>query len=323
MTQTEFTLTTPLVGSLRDLEYRLGVKKADLKELLKSRSSIYQPFLRPKKQHPYPGKLRCLDASKPIKYRRIDNPVKQLKDIQKRILKQVLACVDLPSYMFGAVSGKTLVGHAEQHLHNQASTLVRMDISSYYPNVTCHHVYFVWNVVLGCPPPVAKLLTELTTFDWHLPQGAPTSPAIANILLASIYAPVCLASERSGLTITTWVDDLIFSGLAAREVMETVRATLASNGFKIAPEKREILGPRAEKLTTGVRIGRFEARAPHKKMSELRAAIHRLAVAGVDPAEIEKYRQNLAARIAHIATIHKGDATRLRHQAVKHRVSLQ
>jgi hypothetical protein len=264
-----------------------------------------------------------MKALEPTKVRQIDNPVKQLKNIQTRILRQVLSRVDLPSYMFGAVSGKTLVSHAEQHVENQASTVVRMDISSYYPNVTCHHVYFVWNVILGCPPGVAKLLTELTTFEWHLPQGAPTSPAIANILLASIYAPVCLASEKAGLTITTWVDDLIFSGTAARGVMETVRATLASNGFKIAPRKRDILGPKDEKVITGVRLGRSHVRAPHKKMSELRAAIHRLAVGSVAPDDLDKYRQNLSARIAHIAWIHSGDATKLRRQVAKSGVHLK
>lgn len=315
-------MVTPAVGSLRDLEFRLGTKRAELNALLESRTSIYQPYQIPKKQHPYPGRLRRLNASKTVKYRRIDNPVKQLKDIQKRILKQVLARVDLPSYMFGAVAGKTLVSHAEEHIKNQTSTLVRMDISSYYPNVTCHHVYFVWHVVLGCPPPVAKLLTELTTFDWHLPQGAPTSPAIANILLASIYAPICLASDRAGLTITTWVDDLIFSGLAAREVMETVRETLAANGFKIAPEKREIFGPTVEKLVTGVRVGRSEVRGSRKKMSELRAAIHRLALGIVDTSEIERYRQNLSARIAHLASIHEGDAAKLMRYASRSGVVL-
>lgn len=258
-----------------------------------------------------------------MKYRQIDNPTRQLKDIQKRILEKILSRVDLPEYMFGAVSGKTLVAHAEKHVKNQASTLVRMDISSYYPNVTCHHVYIVWHVVLSCPPPVAKLLTELTTFQWHLPQGAPTSPAIANILLASIYAPVCLASERAGLTITTWVDDLIFSGPAAREVMETVRATLAAAGFKIAPEKREILGPKKEKNVTGVRIGRYGPRAPYRKMSELRAAIHRLAIEDIDAAEIARYRQNLSARIAHVGTIHAGDAAKLKRHAKKRGVALK
>jgi hypothetical protein len=323
MTATGILLMKPLVGSLRDLEFRLGVKRVVLRGLLSSGSSLYQPFLRPKKRHPYPGKLRNLDASKPVKYRQIDNPCKQLKVIQRQILKNILSRVDLPQYMFGAVSGKTLVQHAKKHVNNQTSTLVRMDISSYYPNVTCHHVYFVWHVVLGCPPPVAKLLTELTTFQWHLPQGAPTSPAIANILLASIYAPVCLASERAGLTITTWVDDLIFSGSAAREVMETVRATLAASGFKVAHEKREILGPRCEKVVTGVRIGRAGPRATHKKMSELRAAIHRLAIGAVGNAEMKQYRQNLSARIAHLATIHKGDAAKLTRYAAISGVTLK
>lgn len=313
----------PTVGSLRDLEFRLGVKRGELYELIKSRPSLYRPFEMPKKQHPYPGELRRLKATKQAKNRKIDNPVKQLKDIQKRILKRILSCVELPAYMFGAVSGKKLVQHAEQHIANQSSTLVHMDISSYYPNVTSLHVHFVWNVILGCPPPVARILTELTTFEWHLPQGAPTSPAIANVYLASIYAPVCLASEKAGLAITTWVDDLIFSGFAARKVMETVRSTLAANGFKVAQEKREIFGSKDEKLVTGVRIGRFQPRAPHKKMSDLRAAIHRLAVGDVAPEDVEKYRKNLSARIAHVASIHTGDAVLLKQQVEKSKVRLK
>jgi RNA-directed DNA polymerase len=320
---TELPQIKPTVGALSDLEHRLGVKRHDLAELLQSRPDLYSPFNLPKKQHPYPGKLRRLKALEPVKYRPIDNPVKQLKDIQKRILATILKRVELPAYLFGAVAGKTLLGHAEQHIQNQSSTVVRMDISSYYPNITCLHVYYVWHVVLHCPPATARLLTELTTFDYHLPQGAPTSPAIANIFLASIYAPVCLVSEKAGLTITTWVDDLIFSGAEARSVMETVRATLAANDFKMAPEKREIFGPKDEKNFTGTRLGRFEVRVPHKKMSDLRAAIHRLVTGGVEPCDIDRYRKNLCARIAHIGTIHKGDAAKIRQHAARSGVALK
>src|SRR5271157_5576624 len=134
----ESLLTMTTVGSLRDLEFRLGMKRGELYELISSRPSLYRPFEMPKKVHSYPGKLRRLAALKPIKYRKIDNPVKQLKDIQKRILKRILSEVELPAYMFGAVSGKTLVLQAKQHLVNQTSTLVRLDISSYYPSVTCN-----------------------------------------------------------------------------------------------------------------------------------------------------------------------------------------
>lgn len=313
----------PLIGSLRDLEYRLEVRRDELREILNSRPSLYRPFKIPKKQHPYPGKKRLDEAAaKPPKFRQIENPVMQLKDIQTRILKRILFRVLLPDYMFGAVAGRTLTKHAERHVPNQNTTVVRMDISSYYPNVTCAHVYFVWNVFLGCPPPIASILTELTTFNYHLPQGAPTSPALANIYLASIYAPVCLASKSAELTITTWVDDLIFSGPAARTVMNTVRSVLASNGFRIAPEKREILGPKDEKVITGARLGRFQVRAPHRKMSELRAAIHRLATGAVPHAELANYRLNLSSRIAHIASLNVKDAEKLRRQAKALRVSL-
>ena len=315
--------TKSAVVALSDLEYRLGIKRQDLTALLASRPDLYSPFNLPKKQHPYPGKLRRLKALEPVKYRPIDNPVKQLKDIQKRILTTILKRVELPAYLFGAVAGKTLLGHAERHLSNQNSTVVTMDISSYYPNITCLHVYYVWHVVLKCPPPIARFLTELTTFDYHLPQGAPTSPAIANIFLASIYAPVCLASDRAGLTISTWVDDLIFSGNEARTVMEIVRATLAAHGFKMAPEKRNIFGPKDEKNFTGTRLGGYAVRVPHTKMSELRAAIHRLATSIVEPGDLEKYRKNLSARIAHIGKIHEGDAAKVRRYAAQSGVVLK
>jgi RNA-directed DNA polymerase len=307
---------------MRDLEFRLGAKRAELRQLLDARPMLYRSFLIPKKQHPYPGEKRKQKALQGIKYREIDNPVTQLKDIQKRILRRILSEADLPEYMFGAVAGRTLGAHAQVHVANQSSTLVKMDISSYYPNVTCVHVYFVWNVILGCPPPVAKLLTELTTYEWRLPQGAPTSPMLANILLASIYAPICLESADVGLTISTWVDDLIFSGLRAREIMELVRSTLAKHGFKVAPGKREILGSRAEKVVTGVRVGRDGVRVSHKKMSEIRAAIHRLAIKQVEPSGLRRYKQNLSARIAHLSQIHAGDAAKLRELALRRRVRL-
>jgi hypothetical protein len=105
--------------------------------------------------------------------------------------------------------------------------------------------------------------------------------------------------------------------------METVRATLAAHGFKMAPEKREVFGPKDQKNITGTRLGRFEVRVTHKKMSELRAAIFRLAIGAVEPNDLDKYRRNLSARIAHIATIHKGDATKVRRHAAKSGVILK
>lgn len=309
-------MDAPLIESLRDLEFRLGTRRAEIAELLKARPLLYRPFPAKKKRHPYPGAKRLAEsASKPPKTRQIDNPVKQLKLIQQRILARVLSKVQLPGYMFGAVAGKTTVRNAGEHIRNERSTLICMDINSFYPSVTSKHIYRVWNTTLQCPPKIAKLLTELTTVEFRLPQGAPTSPMLANIFLASIFAPVCAGCEELKLVISTWIDDITFSGHDARELIETVRATLAANGLKAAARKLRILGPCDEKLVTGVRIGRARTRLPHVLASEIRAAIHRLAIGSVPPEDEGRYRANLGGRLAYLGSLDAKDAANLRNYA--------
>jgi len=86
---------------------------------------------------------------------------------------------------------------------------------------------------------------------------------------------------------------------------------LASHGFKAAPEKRDIFGPHDEKVVTGGRLGRFKVRAPHRKMSELRAAIHRFRTGRVPTEDRERYLLNLTSRVAHIRQLHEGDAEKI------------
>ena len=320
---TESLVNEPLVGSLRDLEFRLGIKRAEIVELLDERPRLYRPFPAHKKPHPYPGPKRLAESLKPPKIRQIDNPVTQLKVIQRRILKRVLSEVVLPKYMFGAVSGKTTALNAAEHIRNERATLVCMDISSFYPSVTSQHIYRVWNTVLQCPPKIASLLTKLTTFQFRLPQGAPTSPTLANIFLASIFAPVCSECEGLGLVISTWIDDIHFSGQNARQLIETVRATLAANGLKSAAQKLRIEGPRDEKVVTGVRIGRTRTRAPHAVVSDIRAAIHRLAVNKVPPEDQVHYRANLAGRLGYLGSVDARAAASLRDYAKRLKVRLK
>jgi hypothetical protein len=241
--------------SLCDLEHRLGEDREVLRALATNWRSEYYPFQQTKAPKPFQRKVM---SGKP---RDIDNPSKTLKRVQTKILKKLLLPVSLPHFLFGAVSKRWVGEHASEHLGR--SCVVKMDVKSYYPNVTSRHVYFVWRQVLHYSPVISGLLTQLTTYDWHLPQGAPTSPALANLYLASIYTPVLEACSEQGIVATAWVDDLIFSGTNARSVMELVRQTLAANGFKLSSKKRIILNARKPKVITGVRLGARLIRAPH------------------------------------------------------------
>jgi len=260
----------------------------------------YAPFQQSKPPKPHSKKA---NDSKP---RDIDNPRIELKRIQTRILRRLLLPVKLPDFLFGAVPKRSVQLHAERHLG--ATTVVKMDIKSYYPNITNGQVYKVWCDVLGCSSRIARLLTQLTTCNYHLPQGAPTSPALANLFLSSIYGPVLEACSDKGIVVTVWVDDLTFSGDNAREVMELVRQTLASNGLKDSPRKRKILNPTSAKVITGVRLGRSRLRACKLKVREIRAGVHNLELGRVTPRGRAKDIQSLQGQIAYVRSICPSDA---------------
>jgi RNA-directed DNA polymerase len=290
--------------SLRDLEYRLGEDREVLRALAKNWRAEYDPFQQTKEPKPFQREIKT------GKTRDIDNPSEALKAVQKKILNRLLLPVKLPHFLFGAVRSRCVNKHAMEHIGR--GTVVKMDIKSYYPNVTNRHVYFVWRHILLCSPAIAGLLSQLTTYEWHLPQGAPTSPALANLYLASLYGPVLEACSAQGIVATAWVDDLIFSGENARSVMEPVRQILAANGFKLSAKKRIILAGRAPKVITGIRLGAGRIRAPKDKLHDIRAAIHKLEVGRIGKHERTRYITSVEGRLNHIERICADDAITLK-----------
>jgi RNA-directed DNA polymerase len=296
------TVAKPRV-SLSELEHLLGVDRATLRSLGGNWRDEYRPFEQEKPLKPFQREI------KKAQIREIDNPSKELKRVQTKILKRLLHPVLLPYFLFGAVKKRSTNDHTREHLGSKC--VVKMDVKSYYPNVTSHHVYKVWNQVLGFSPSIAGLLTQLTTYEWHLPQGAPTSPALANIFLSSIYGPVLASCGELNVKPTAWIDDLIFSGENARTVMNLVRQTLGDNGFKMSAKKRIILSGRDVKVITGVRLGAGRIRAPKEKVADLRAAIHKLELSLIEPTGRGRYIESLRGRLGHIENICSQDAVPL------------
>ena len=187
-----------------------------------------------------------------------------------------------------------------------------MDIKGYFENITSKHVYGVWRDVLLCSPEVARVLTKLTTCGYHLPQGAPTSPVLANLFLSSIFTPVLTFCRAENIIATTWLDDIIFSGSSAREAMEITRQTLAQNGLTVSRKKRRIGGSRALKIVTGVRLGASQPRACRSRLGDIRAGIANIARGNVTSRGREADIRSLTGRIAQVESICKADGARLK-----------
>ncbi len=289
-----FTIRRLNIAHEKSLALSLGCNVDELEQLAESAKSFYKPFeLIPK--------LRPFAKKPPKKPRPIDNPAGKLKNIQDRINKALLEPILMPEHVFGAVKHRSIIGNAQRH--QGAPVLVSLDIRQCFPSVTNAHVYSVWANVLGCSPSVASLLTKLTTYKRHLPQGAPTSPALANIFIWSVDGPIRENCADLGVEYSTWIDDLAFSGDNAREIIQIAVEALRVNGLRISHKKTVIMGSGQTKTLTGTRLGRRTLRAPKKICDRARSGIHKLERGLVAEHEKDSYCRKLRALIMHIHRI--------------------
>src|SRR5574341_734052 len=142
-------------------------------------------------------------------YRQTQAPSDDLKEIQKRINKRLLQKIPLPSEFHGGVPGKSTVTNALPHVGKPV--VASLDIKDFYPSIRYDHVYSLF-IDLGCAPDVARLLTRLTTYNYQLAQGFPTSPAIANLIFARIWPRIGNLCKHTKVTPTIFLDDLSLSG---------------------------------------------------------------------------------------------------------------
>jgi RNA-directed DNA polymerase len=303
MKKDRFTVKRLDIAHESSLARALGLSLDELLVAASTAKACYSPF-------PLIPTPRPFARKPPKKARPIDNPLQPLKGIQKQINKALLRPIVLPDHIFGAVRSRSILGNAA--LHKGASLLVTLDVRQCFPSITNTHVYRVWQDVLGCSPHIASLLTKLTTFSRHLPQGAPTSPLLANLFIWSVDGPIRERCSELGVRYSTWIDDLAFSGAHARDLIQWTADVLRKNGLRLSHKKIRIMGGSETKALTGTRFGSRSVRPPKEICDRARAGIHKLECDLIGSSELKQYCKRLIALIRHIERICPKDAVRLR-----------
>jgi RNA-directed DNA polymerase len=163
------------------------------------------------------------------KVRQFDRPGGALKFLQCKIKSTLLATFPFPHALHGCVRGRSPLTNARQHLDQPL--VVKIDLADFYPSVTCRMVHSVWQNDFRFGPPIATLLTRLTTYKGHLPQGAPTSGYLANVVLLPAAKEIESIAFAMGCTVTFFVDDIAISGQRARESLTSIIGVIGETGF--------------------------------------------------------------------------------------------
>ncbi|MGH7488659.1 MAG: reverse transcriptase family protein, partial [bacterium] len=213
------------VVSTRRLEALLHRDRKDIERIASHAGRYYKPF----------------DLQRPgsTKWRHIDNPTEELTKLQANIYRAIFATYDFPSNIVGGIHGRSIKDNMSEHLGQPV--LVTMDIKECFPHIhDLHHVFPMFRR-LGFSSEVAGLLTKLTTFQHRLPQGAPSSSIIANLVMEPVHREINKIARAYGLHWTMYVDDIAISGARARDAIIPVIRALQREGYGVAHRKIHVM----------------------------------------------------------------------------------
>ncbi len=268
--------------------------------------------------------------------RLIEAPKSRLKRVQQQILRDILDRVPPHPAAHGFVSGRSIRSNAGPHVGQRV--LVKLDLENFYPSVSFNRVTAIFRS-LGYSREAAIWLARLTTavlpaslvresshgadlgpyIKRRLPQGAPTSPALANLSAFSLDLRLSGLARSFGAQYTRYADDLTFSGgeqfsRSLAVFLPLVGKIVRAERFILNKAKRKIIRNSQRQTVTGVVVN-TRTNVSRRDFDALKATLTNCVRRGPSTqnhARHENFAAHLLGRVAHIAQLNPARGARLR-----------
>lgn len=215
--------------------------------------------------------------------RRIAAPAETLRDLQRLILRRLLARLRAHPCATGFERGHSIVTNALPHVGRDI--VLRTDIRDFFGSTSKRRVEKYFRKI-GWNREAAGVLARICTHKGGLPQGAPTSPRLANLVNYDFDAALYAAAAKNGIAYTRYADDITLSTDAANcdALMRThgfARALAREHGYSLHGKKKTRLRRRHQRQSvTGLVVNNDRPRLPREARRRLRAIEHQLSAHG-------------------------------------------
>ena len=201
-------------------------------------------------------------------YRVIMTPYPSLKYIQRWINDNILVKLETHTASMAFSQGKSIVNNAYPHLGKKY--ILKLDIKDFFPSIKFKHIYPIFKNI-GYSKRVAYSLSLLCLNKEVLPQGAPTSPRLSNLVLLNLDKRLSSLAKKFSYVYTRYADDLTFSGdNIVWKFAEYVIEIIKSEGFEVNKSKTKLISSK-KKIITGISISNNYMTIPRKTKREYRA----------------------------------------------------
>ena len=283
---------------LSSLEQDLGISAKTLYAVSNNLSKHYRKAKLPKKS----GGFRNLSV-----------PDEVLKSIQKQIAEVLLIHRPTSRYAKAYRFGSSTLRNAKHHVGKQV--VLKLDILHFFDSIrysTVKDKVFPEEIYAE---PLRILLTMLCYHKDALPQGAPSSPAITNIILYEFDEQLGQWCRERGIAYTRYCDDMTFSGdFEPLEVIRYVRLELKKMGFLLNEQKTRIQRPGQQQTVTGIVVNE-KLSIPADYRRKLRQELYycrkfgileHMQKIGLEIPE-DTYRMQLLGKVNYVLQVHHND----------------
>ncbi len=328
----------PAIASVRDLADWLGLKVSELEWFADLKGLSYRDR-RTKLQH-YHYKVLAKPSGG---IRLIESPKSRLKDLQRQILIQILEKIPPHPTVHGFVKRRSIKTFVAPHVAQQV--VLRMDLRDFFPSFRAARIQTLFRT-LGYPETVADMLGGICTnavpyevwkahrvkFDAntlrearelysrpHLPQGAPTSPTLANLCTYRADCRLEGLAKSVGASYTRYADDLAFSGdekfLRHVDRFSThVAAILQEEGFTVQFRKTRVMRQGVRQHLAGL-VANQHPNVRRSEFDRLKAILTNCTRLGPESQNREAhphFQMHLEGRVGFVESINPAKGKRLR-----------
>lgn len=261
----------PVVFNSEHLAKKMRISHGFLCRMAFNASSFYSHFEIPKKN----GAPRKIAAPRP-----------PLLRAQNWILKRILSKARPHRYATAFISGRSILDNVRPHAGRPV--LIRMDLKDFFPSITYREVRRVFEK-MGYSYRTASFLSKLCTLDGHLPQGAPTSPALSNLVALSLDRRFDGLHRKLKFRYSRYADDLAFSSedLRLPKLIPFFKQIIREEGFVVNENKTRIMRRGHRQSLTGLVLN-VKPNLPRRQARLLRAMAHRMATQGAGAVTIPR-----------------------------------
>jgi RNA-directed DNA polymerase len=185
--------------------------------------------------------------------RLIEAPTPALKTIQHWLQRHLTSKLWTHPAAHGFVRGRSIATNAAPHVGSRL--VLKIDLRDFFESIDRTRIYRVFRRA-GYTKTVAGVLTTLTTKDGALPQGAPTSPDLANHVAYLLDVRLSALAQKNRMIYTRYADDLTFSGHGAEipSVRRVIEHIIRSQSFSPQDKKERFMRPNQRQSVTGITV---------------------------------------------------------------------